>query len=136
MRVQVNFDLTARGYGFGDYQAEVRRIQLTLAQIEEGLTPQLEKTLLEAAKFMRDLAKIYVRVKTGSLQKSIRVEHIKRLAVRVRAGGYVINPITKRLVDYAIYVEKRYPFLKPAWDSTKKFVKLRLREEMERLIHV
>lgn len=73
-----------------------------------------------------DLAKKLVPVDTGSLRRSIRKERGKGAGGglysewRVRAGGYVRNPKTGRLVDYASYVEygtsHMYPrpFMRPA----------------------
>lgn len=122
-------------YLVGDYRASMEKIQMTLAQIERGLPPTLEKELLEAAHFMRGQAQARVRVDTGSLQKSIRVEHISGLAVRVRAGGYVINPKTGKIVDYATYQERYHPYMKPAWEETKNFVKGRVRVALGVLAH-
>ena len=74
--------------------------------------------LMEAAQLIVGLAQIRVRVDTGSLRDSIRVErggegqYWKR--VRVRAGGYIVNPDTGKLVDYAGHVEKKYPYLRPS----------------------
>lgn len=130
MRIPVIF------HHVGDFQADLRKIQFTLAQIEEGLDPKLEKALLEAAHFMVGQAQSRVRVDTGSLMKSIRVEHIRQLAVRVRAGGYITNPKTGKIVNYAIFVEAKYPFLRPSWEEAKHFVKEKIRESMEDLVHV
>lgn len=127
IHIPVNIALT------GDLMMDTQKIQLTLAQIDEGLEPELERDLIDAARFIKTLAQAYVRVDTGSLQESIRVEHIRRLAVRVRAGGYVTNPKTKKLVDYAIYVEERFPFMRPAWQSGKNFVTMRAEESLRRL---
>lgn len=130
MRIPVYLTLT------GNYREDLRHISITLAQIEEGIEPRLEADLLEAAYFMMWLAKGFVRVDTGSLQKSIRVEHIARLAVRVRAGGYIVNPKTGRLVDYALYQEHYHPYLHPAWNATQKFVTARVQASMEYLASV
>lgn len=115
-------------YLVGDYRADLERIKMSLAQVEEGLDPVLEEELVEMAHFMKGYAKRFVRVDTGSLKKSIRVEHIRRLAVRVRAGGYIINPKTGKLVNYAVYVEAKYPFMRPAWEHIKDYVTQRVGE--------
>ena len=77
---------------------------------------------------MVDTAKILVRKDTWSLCKSIRRESYARpagcfLQMGFRAGGYIVNPKTGRLVDYAIYQEfgtsrmpGGYPYMRPAAD--------------------
>lgn len=117
----------------GQIDADLNRVAVTLAQIEHGMDPALERDLLEAAQFMRTMAKAYVRVDTGSLSKSIRVEHIRQLAVRVRAGGYVVNPKTGTLVNYAVYVEAKYPFMRPAWEHARNFVTARVTDSLTAL---
>lgn len=73
---------------------------------------------LEIAYLILGSAQIHVRVKTGSLRDSGRIERggkTKHFAViRVRFGGYILNPETGKLVDYAAIVEQRYPYLRPA----------------------
>jgi hypothetical protein len=82
-----------------------------------------EEVLLDRAHYMRDIAQVTVRVETGSLRDSIRVERGGKgqfwREVRVRAGGYVVNPKTGRLVDYAVFVENNYPFMAPAFLQVK-----------------
>jgi HK97 gp10 family phage protein len=132
-------------YMTGDYRSDMKRIAFTLAHIDEGLEPSLEKNLLEAAQFMKTMAQAYCPVypvKGGSLQRSIRVERIAALAVRVRAGGYVVNPRSGRLVDYAKFVEEgtrkmmARPFMRPAWNHTKNFVMREVESSMMRLANV
>jgi len=122
----------------GDYHANVQRIKVTLAQIEEGMDPELENVLMEAAYVMRDRARMIQspHIDTKSLWKSIRVEHVKELAVRVRAGGYRVNPKTKKLVNYAKYHEKDYPFMQPAWDYVRGFVQREVEMALRRLANV
>jgi HK97 gp10 family phage protein len=67
------------------------------------------EALLKQAELIKGLAQVYVPVETGSLRDSIRIERggVGKgwRQVRVRAGGYVANPKTGRLVDYAKYQE-------------------------------
>jgi len=97
-----------------------------IAEIPQKLLEGAEEAILEAAHLMSGLAKVHVRVDTGSLRDSIRVERggkgMHRRSVRVRAGGYIINPVTGRLVDYAVIVEQRYPYMKPAWHEVRSQV--------------
>jgi len=39
--------------------------------------------------------------------------------VKVRAGGYVTNPRTGKLVNYAAVVEAKFPYMRPAWEQVK-----------------
>jgi len=77
------------------------------------------------AQLMQGLAQIYVLVDTGSLRDSIRIEEVPTRdsdfarSIRVRAGGYVTNPRTGKLVDYAVYVEAKSPFMAPAWAEVR-----------------
>jgi HK97 gp10 family phage protein len=84
-------------------------IKTKLATLPEKMLEYAEEVLLKQAQLMRDLAKIYCPVDTGSLRDSIRVERggsgLRWREVRVRAGGYVTNPNTGRKVDYAYYQE-------------------------------
>jgi len=94
-------------------------IKQQLAELPE----QMESAALEAidqiADEMVNIAKGLCPVDTGSLQESIRKEHAGKI-IRVRAGGYVTNPRTKRIVDYAPIVEIRQPFLRPAYGMVRE----------------
>jgi hypothetical protein len=75
--------------------------------------------LLEQAQVICGLAQTYVRVDTGSLRDSIRVDTADSgpdgVTVVIKAGGLIVNPKTGRLVDYADIVEAKYPFMAPAF---------------------
>jgi hypothetical protein len=98
-------------------------IKQKLATLPEHMIEWAEEVLMDRAHYMRDIAQVLVRVETGSLRDSIRVERGGKgqfwREVRVRAGGYVVNPKTGRLVDYAVFVEKNYPFMLPAFLQIK-----------------
>ena len=68
----------------------------------------------ECAEYMVHIAKILVRKKTGTLEKTIRKERSGDV-IKVRAGGFFINPLTHKLCDYALIVELKYPYMAPAW---------------------
>lgn len=93
-------------------------LKTDLIDIPEKLLDGVFEALMQGAYLVKGLAQVYVRVDTGSLRDSIRVERggqgMKWRRVRVRAGGYVTNPITGRRVDYAGHVEAKYPYLRPA----------------------
>ena len=95
-----------------------------LAMLPERMLDEAYEVLKQQADLMVGLAQVYVRVDTGSLRDSIRVErvapehHLHR-KVRVRAGGYITNPKTGQLVNYAAIVEAKYPYMRPAWDDIR-----------------
>ena len=85
-------------------------IKEKLAVLPEQMLDHAEEVLLSQAHVIVGLAQIYCPVDTGSLRDSIRVERggqgLRWREVRVRAGGYITNPDTGRLVDYAVYQEE------------------------------
>lgn len=96
-------------------------VKQKLATLPQDMLDWAEEVLYSRAQLMRSLAQILVRVETGSLRDSIRVERggqgLYWREFRVRAGGYITNPKTGRLVDYAVYVEANYPFMQPAFQA-------------------
>ena len=92
-----------------------------LATLPEKMLDYAFEVLMQQAELMKGLAQVAVPVDTGSLRDSIRVERggegLHWRQVRVRAGGYVVNPKSGRLVDYAVFVEARQPFMRPAYDE-------------------
>ena len=98
-------------------------VKQDIAEVPNKLLEGAFEAIMAAAHLMQGLAQVYVRVLTGSLRDSIRVERggesMSWRQVRVRAGGYVVNPKTGRLVDYAVIVERKYPYMKPAWQEVR-----------------
>jgi hypothetical protein len=105
-----------------------------LAQLPEKMLEWASEVLLKQAELMKGLAQIYVPVDTGSLRDSIRVERggeeLHWREVRVRAGGYVINPKTGMLVNYAWIVEQLQPFMRPALEEVKPTIAEMIRSEV------
>ena len=97
---------------------DLGRAKTDLAVLPEKMLDWAFEVLMDRAHVIVGRAQILVRVETGSLRDSIRVERggesMHWRTVRVRAGGYVTNPKTGRLVDYAAIVEEKYPYLGPA----------------------
>jgi hypothetical protein len=114
-------------------------IKQQLATLPEKMLDYAEEVLVAQANVMKGLAQVYVDVDTGSLRDSIRIErggigqHWRE--VRVRAGGYITNPKTGKLVDYAIHVEARHPFMLPAWleiaDTVAEMIKANVAEKVQ-----
>jgi HK97 gp10 family phage protein len=84
-------------------------IKTKLAELPEKMLDYAFEVLMQRAELIKDLAQIYVPVDTGSLRDSIRIERGGEgkawRQVKVRAGGYITNPDTGRIVDYAKYQE-------------------------------
>lgn len=109
-------------------------IKEKLAVLPEKMLEYAEEALINQAHLIVALAQVYCPVDTGSLRDSIRIERggqgLKWRQVRVRAGGYVTNPDTGRLVDYAVYQEEgtRYilgqHFLSRAVEEVKPTIEL------------
>lgn len=78
----------------------------------------------KTAEDAKERAKRNVPVDTGALRRSIRLERIRKkgktVSIGISAGGFVRNPRTGNIVDYAAYVEfgtrfqRPQPFLRPA----------------------
>lgn len=106
-------------------------VKQDVAAIPNKLLEGADEAILEVAHLMVGLAQVKVRVDTGSLRDSIRVERggqtMHWRQVRVRAGGYVTNPRTGKLVNYASVVEAKFPYMRPAWEQ--------VRPQVEEIIH-
>ena len=94
-----------------------------------------------------DRAKQLVPVDTGALQQSIRKERKAQPAgnityTGIRAGGYVRNPKTGRIVDYATYVERGtsrqrpQPYLRPALHWASRMIPVYFWEELSRRVEL
>jgi hypothetical protein len=99
----------------------------SVAELPEKMLDYALEVIMNQAHLIVGLAQVYCAVDTGSLRDSIRVERggegLRWRQVRVRAGGYIINPKTGKLVDYAWIVELRTPFLQPAFDEVAPQIK-------------
>jgi len=118
----------------------LRELEDKLSRLDEKLKRALEEALEEIAEKIRDDAKSFAPVDTGSLRKSIRVEREGELQFSVVAGdGGVINPRTGREVDYAGYVEfgtsrmSPQPYMQPALEKNKDEI---LRIVKEKILEV
>ena len=120
-----------------------QKLKARLVEMQRGLLNEAEKAIREIAVKIRDDAKRFCPVDTGSLKKSIRLGVTARPAgniriIQVRAGGYVTNPKTGRKVDYASHVEfgtsrqRPQPFMRPAIDNHKKDLARVLRRKISK----
>lgn len=101
----------------------LKQVAADLSGLPDKLLAGALEAILEQAQLIKGLAQYHVRVETGSLRDSGRVERGGKgkhwAKVSVRFGGYIVNPKTGKLVNYARVVEVRYPYLKPAVDSVR-----------------
>lgn len=109
-------------------------VKQALAKLPETFDFTAEQSLEEAAEFMKQMAKNLVHVDTGALQTSIRKERGGEGAhwhqITVRAGGYITNPKTGKLVNYAHWVEMKYPYMRPAYEMTAPFLHNLIRQKI------
>ena len=93
-------------------------VKMDLERLPERIMDAAWEVIIQKITLAKGLAQVNVLVDTGSLRDSIRVERGGEgqnwRQISLRAGGYVTNPKTGRLVDYAVFVEERHPFLRPA----------------------
>jgi len=103
------------------FDFESGTLKQDLAELPEKMLEGAWEEIVQVVTTMKGLAQANVRVDTGSLRDSIRVERGGEgkywRQIRVRAGGYVINPRTRKIVDYAAIVEVYYPYMAPAWQA-------------------
>lgn len=105
-------------------------MEANLAQLPEIMEQAALEALNEAADFMVTIAQSYCLVDTGTLQNSIRKEQSGK-AVRVIAGGYqFLNPKTHRPCTYAVHVENKNPFMRPAFETIHPFIIDRIRQKV------
>ena len=114
-------------------------VKVKLATLPEKMLDWGEEVLMAQAHLMVGHAQIAVDVDTGSLRDSGRVERGGRgehwRQVTVRFGGYVVNPKTQRLVDYARIVEVKHPFMAPAFEMVRPQIEEMLRNLLVEKIH-
>jgi len=120
-------------YDLEALEADSDRVRAILVKVESELDPELERIFLEAAEMMKAIAQTLVPVRTGSLQKSIRIERMAKHHIAVRSGGYIVNPLTKKIVDYQTYVEARTPYMRPAYEQTLPWLDMEIDDLMNRL---
>jgi len=106
-----------------------------LANLPEKMLEWAFEVLLKQAELMKALAQVYVPVDTGSLRDSIRVERggesLNWRQVRVRAGGYIVNPKQPgHTVSYALFVEQKQPYMRPAFEEVKPTIAEMIKAEV------
>jgi predicted deacylase len=83
-----------------------------IARLPEKMLEFAFEVMMTQAGLMRDLWQVGIRVDTGAARDSIRIERGGEgegwRRVRVRGGGYIVNPKSGRLVDYMGILEAKY----------------------------
>jgi HK97 gp10 family phage protein len=114
-----------------------------VARFEKALDPGAETGVKKVAVKIRDSARLKVRKDTGSLMRSIRFGEYARPtghvhSIRVTAGGYVRNPKTGEIVDYAVHQElgtsnmTGQPYLGPSFQEHSR----ELMKEIKKVLRV
>ena len=98
------------------------RIQTLPETIKQAMMQVLTECLDEAVNYAKALAP----VQTGALRTSVRREG---LSFKAGDGG-VVNPRTGREVDYAVFVELKYPFMKASWAMASADIEQRIRDRI------
>ena len=124
----------------------IDRVKVILERVSQGMDTHLAKALDKIAENVKKDAQAICPVGTPqttgnpnyiishALQRSIRKETVARPGgnvweIGVRAGGYIVNPNSGKLVDYAVYVEygssDQAPqgFLRPAMIQNQTAIK-------------
>lgn len=98
-------------------------VKQKLANLPEKMLEWAFEVLMKQAELMKGIWQVIAAVDTGSYRDSVRIERggegLHWRQVRVRAGGYVVNPKTGRLVDYAQHLEARYHFGQAAFQQVR-----------------
>jgi len=94
-------------------------LKIALAELPEKMLEAAYEQLDMQAELMKGIWQVIAPVDTGSYRDSVRKERggigKNWRVVRVSAGGYVTNPKTGRLVDYAVILEYKYHCGERAW---------------------
>jgi len=99
-------------------------VKQDVAQLPERIYVATLEVLNERTDLMVGLWKVFSKVETGAHRNSVRRQWIgkgRRVCI-VRAGGYVVNPKTGRLVDYAAILEAKYHAGERAWNEAMQGV--------------
>ena len=84
-------------------------VKAKLAVLPQKMMEYAFEVMMKQAELIKGLAQVYVPVETGSLRDSIRIERGGEgqnwRQIRVRAGGYITNPNTGKIVNYAKHQE-------------------------------
>ncbi|MEM2351651.1 MAG: HK97 gp10 family phage protein [Thermoproteota archaeon] len=122
--------------GSAELMAKIESLSGRLNELSDEALAELAERIVEDAKAL-------CPVDTGSLRRSIRWERDSSGGVVIAAGGGgIINPRTKREVDYAAYVEfgtsraPAQPFLQPAIEQNIQVLEAILGGKIEEAVSI
>jgi len=107
------------------FQLDINKgtVKEDIARLPEKMLEFAFEVLLTQAELIKGLWQIKIRVDTGSARDSIRIERGGEgemwRRVRVRGGGYIVNPKSGRLVDYMGILEAKYGAGREAFEEVK-----------------
>jgi hypothetical protein len=107
------------------FQLDVTKgtVKQDIARLPKEMLDFAFEVLLTQAELIKGLWQIKIRVDTGSARDSIRIERGGEgeawRRVRVRGGGYIVNPKSGRLVDYMGILEAKYGAGRQAFEEVK-----------------
>jgi len=105
------------------FDFESGTLKQDLAELPEKMLEGAWEEIVQIVTIMKGIWQVNAPVLTGSYRDSVRVERGGQgkfwREIRVRAGGYIVNPRTGRLVDYAVYVEQRFHCGRNAWEQVR-----------------
>jgi len=90
------------------HYTDLREFCNAVQNVDANLSEWALEVLMENAELIQGLAQILVRVRTGALRDSIRVER-QGNTIKIVAGSPTVN--------YAQIVEAKYPYMAPAFNQ-------------------
>lgn len=93
-----------------------------LAALPTVMQDAAMRVLDRNADYIVALAQQIVRVDTGTLRRTIRKVKMGDMEIEITAGGSDINPKTGKPCNYAVIIESRYPFMRPAIDMVSPII--------------
>lgn len=110
--------------------SEISTLANNLSELKGKVEAEAYEILIKNAELIAGLAQIRVRVKTGALRDSIRVEVVQANSdtqkVAVVAGSPTVN--------YAGIVEAKYPYLAPSFQEVQPQLADELKHKIQGVI--
>ena len=103
------------------HYTDLREFENAVSNINTNLSEWALEILMENAELIQGLAQILVRVRTGALRDSIRVER-RGDTIRIVAGSPTVN--------YAQIIEAKYPYMAPAFAQVVSQIPDQLRNKI------
>lgn len=105
-------------------------VQRRIARLPKDIEDAAMLGINEAVDFAVIVCRANCPVDTGTLMRSIRKHRSHRLVSILAGGAAYINPKTLRGCNYAVFIEKRYGFIKAGVETIKAYVKRLIRNHI------